>query len=49
MKEGVEKVDGAEGSGKGEEEEDEDQVASEEKTNVLSPISVEYEPLGVHR
>ncbi len=44
MKELVENVEG-EGSrrtDKGEEEE-------EEESSVLSPISVEYEPLGVHR
>jgi hypothetical protein len=44
MKEMVENVEG-EGSrrtDKGEEEE-------EEESSVLSPISVEYEPLGVHR
>ena len=32
-----------------EEDAEEDLVASEEENSVLSPISVEYEPLGVHR
>ncbi len=45
----MEKVEGAAKTGAEDEEADEDLVPVEEENAVLSTISVEYEPLGVHR
>jgi hypothetical protein len=49
VKEAMEKVEGAAKTGAEDEEADEDLVPVEEENAVLSTISVEYEPLGVHR